>query len=117
MSARTCPECGGLVASTIHVCPHCGYHIDGSAYASTAHRGANPYNSIVWSIVALFIFWPCGLVSLIYYLKSDSSWCSGDAVGAQTTGATSIRWAKSTVCIIVISVVFLFLLMLLSLSV
>lgn len=25
MAARNCPECGGLVASTINVCPHCGF--------------------------------------------------------------------------------------------
>ena len=114
MSARNCPECGGLVASTINVCPHCGHRFEETA--TTVNRGANPYNSIAWSIVSLFFFWPCGIVSLIYYLKSDSSWCNGDYVGAQTNGATSIRWAKATVWIMVLFIIFISLLMFISVA-
>lgn len=113
MSARNCPECGGLVASTINVCPHCGYRFEGAVndYKSSdntpksAPRGENPYNSIAWGIISLILFWPCGIVSLIYYLKSDSSWCNGDVAGAQASGATSIRWAKASIWIAVISIV------------
>lgn len=120
MSARNCPECNGLVASTINVCPHCGYCFDNtSGDGSTTkyvNRGANPYNSIAWSIVSLILFWPCGIVSLIYYLQSDSRWCNCDIAGAETNGATSIRWAKASVWIAVISFVLAVLIFLLFFS-
>lgn len=102
MAARNCPECGGLVASTINVCPHCGYQLESTFNTDTftnnsprgASRGENPYNSIALSIIALIFCWPFGLVSIIYCLKSDSSWCSGDDFYARHYGNTSLLWAK-----------------------
>lgn len=100
MSARNCPECGGLVASTIDVCPHCGYRfVDSSTYDTapkSAYRGVNRFNSIGWCIVAMILFWPCGLVSFIYYFKSDQCFNSGDMDGAEYYGSVSLKWAKST---------------------
>lgn len=65
MTARQCPECGGLVASTIEACPHCG-HIMSNVTCDASSRGENPYNSLGWVILAIFLFWPLGLVSLYY---------------------------------------------------
>ena len=94
MSARNCPECGGLVASTINVCPHCGYSMSagGAKYANATAE--NPYNSIVWCIISVLLFWPLGVAAIIYYFKSDSCWQVGNQQGAELYGRRSISFAK-----------------------
>lgn len=98
MSARTCPECGGLVASTINVCPHCGHFMPTD---STTQRPIitteNPHNSIAWCIIATILFWPLGIVAFIYYFKSDSCWQAGNQSGAELYGRNSIRFAKLSI--------------------
>ena len=122
MAARNCPECGGLVASTINVCPHCGYQLEDTLSPENsknntpkgAPRGENPYNSIALSIVAFIFCWPFGLVSIIYCIKSDSSWCSGDDFYARHYGKTSILWAKIPLWILLGILCFVFLIAILS---
>lgn len=104
MAARNCPECGGLVASTINVCPHCGFIFNDSTPSSPSTntrngQSPNPYTSLVWSIVALVLFWPAGVVSLVYYFKSDTSWEDGNIFYAEHYGKTSVTWAKVPVWI------------------
>lgn len=100
MAARNCPECGGLVASTINVCPHCGFIFnDSEATRASRSQAPNPYTSLVWSIVALVLFWPAGVVSLVYYFKSDTSWEGGNIFYAEHYGKTSVTWAKVPVWI------------------
>lgn len=111
MAARICPECGGLVASTISRCPHCGYILEGpfgSAESCNAQNcGVNPYNSIGWSIVSLLLFWPCGIASLIYYFKSDNRWQAGDGATAEQYGRSSVRWAKASLWILLFPALYL----------
>ena len=122
MAARNCTECGGLVASTINVCPHCGYQLEDELNHKNStnntpqsrSRGENPYNSIAWSIISLIFCWPFGLVSIIYCLKSDSSWCSGDDFSARHYGKTSILWAKIPLWILLGILCFVFLIAILS---
>ena len=106
MSARNCPECGGLVASTIDTCPHCGHYmpVDGGAQQAPV-VGDNPHTSLVWCIVAVFLFWPLSLVSFYYYFKSYDCWLKRDQAGAERNGYESIRFAKYSVWAFVISLV------------
>lgn len=98
MTARTCPECGGLVASTINTCPHCGYHysnfVNNNYTQNTSCQGSNPYTNITPSIIALILFWPLGVVSFIFYFLSFSCWYNGNEDGAKSYGTTSIRCAR-----------------------
>lgn len=106
MSARRCSECGGLVASTINVCPHCGHYMP--AEGSTQQRanlGENPYTSLAWCIISLLFFWPLGIVAFIYYFKSDNCWNVGNQAGAEQYGKQSIRFARLTVWLFVITIV------------
>ena len=105
MTARPCPECGGLVASTIDRCPHCGY-IFTSATTNQQQRVSteNPHNSLGWVILAIFLFWPLGLVSLYYHLKSDDQWEHGRASLAEMYGASARRFAKYSVYAVLIAI-------------
>ena len=105
MPARNCPECDGLVSSTINVCPHCGYsfvNVDVIKERNYVNMGTNPYNSLFMSVVTLILFWPCGLVSLIYYFKSDRCWEMGNEEGAKSYGKSSMRWALSIFIILIL---------------
>ena len=118
MAARVCSECGGLVASSLSVCPHCGYFIgrsDGGCdepqanYNSYGHQGAqprctmpNPHNNILWPIVALVFFWPCAIGSLIYFVKSDQAWNAGNAELARSYGQMSNKWGIASILVIAI---------------
>lgn len=93
MTARNCPECNGLVASTIDICPHCGYRF-GAEPKSTQTRGINPYNSLVWSVVGLIFVPLFGLISIIFYLMSDGRWSAGNAAEAERYGRWSIQFVK-----------------------
>lgn len=120
MAARNCPECGGLVASTINVCPHCGFILNDGISRKSLNRGykeqsPNPYTSLVWSIVSLVLFWPCGVVSLVYYFKSDTSWQSGDQFYAEQYGKNSITWAKVPLWIMLGCIALIFLCVILAL--
>lgn len=109
MAARNCPECGGLVASTINVCPHCGFVFnDSEATRASRSQVPNPYTSLVWAIFALVFFWPCGVVSLVYYFKSDTCWQNGDIFYAEHYGKTSTTWAKVPVWIMLGVIALLF---------
>lgn len=105
MSARTCPECGGMVASTITTCPHCGHFMpaDGQPYQNTI-VAENPHTSIAWCIISVLLFWPLGVIAFIYYFKSDNCWQRGDQAGAERNGRDSIRFAKYSVWFLIITV-------------
>ena len=110
MSARTCPECGGLVASTLIHCPHCGFHMGIAEHNTRAARGSNPYNSLVYLVIAIIIFWPLGLMSLYYHVKSDDKWSAGDAASAELYGRNARRFAKIAIYIALI-LLFIYLLL------
>lgn len=120
MAARVCSECGGLVASSLSVCPHCGFVIgradgvrddphDNYTYANQNTQSRcftpNPHNNIMWPILSLFFFWPCAIGSLIYYIKSDQAWNAGNAQLARHYGESSNRWGRASLWIVVISIV------------
>lgn len=102
MTARQCPECGGLVASTIEACPHCG-HIMSNVTCDASSRGENPYNSLGWVILAIFLFWPLGLVALYYHIKSEDNWDRGNQTLAASNGASSRRFAKYSVYAVLVA--------------
>lgn len=121
MAARVCSECGGLVASSLSVCPHCGYAIgrsDGvqdeynSNYSQANNNarpenyGLNPHNNILWPVIALVFFWPCAIGSLIYYIKSDQAWNVGNDALARSYGDSSRSWGKASLWLVVISIIF-----------
>lgn len=111
MAARTCPECNGLVASTIDVCPHCGYRFNAETRETskqTQSRGVNPYNSLVWSIVGLVFVPLFGLISIIFYLMSDGRWNAGDAAEAERYGRWSIQFVKVPLLVVLALMVFFF---------
>ena len=138
MAARVCSECGGLVASSLTVCPHCGHIIESSQGASSynasgygtagsnnsAGYGAqrpnfqrvNPYTNIIWTVVAFFIFWPFAVVSLIYYFKSDQEWGCGNESGASHFGELSVKWGKASLWMLLVPIVFIFFALLITLS-
>ena len=109
------------MASSLSVCPHCGYFIgrsDGGCdepqanYNSYGHQGAqprctmpNPHNNILWPIVALIFFWPCAIGSLIYFVKSDQAWNAGNAELARRYGESSGGWGRASLWVVVISIV------------
>ena len=94
MTARPCPECGGLVASTLQRCPHCGYQLESTPTESKRAFESNPYNSLGWIIAAIILFWPLGIISIYYYIKSDDMWQTGNREMALQHGANSQRFAK-----------------------
>lgn len=98
MVARKCPECEGLVASTINVCPHCGYRFSVEAYCVSnqpaINYSENPNVSLAYVVCAFILFWPFAVVSLLYYIKSNSRWRVGDEAGAKYYGSISILWAR-----------------------
>ncbi len=131
MAARVCSECGGLVASSLSVCPHCGYAIgrsDGvqdeynsnysqaNNYARPENYGLNPHNNILWPVIALVFFWPCAIGSLIYYIKSDQAWNVGNAALAKSYGDSSRSWGKASLWLVVISIIFVVLFFLCALA-
>ena len=117
MAARVCSECGGLVASSLSVCPHCGYFIgrsDGgcdepqanhiqSSGAQQRFITSNPHNNVVWPILSFFFFWPCAIGSLIYFVKSDQAWNAGNAELARRYGESSGGWGRASLWVVVIS--------------
>lgn len=129
MAARVCSECGGLVASSISVCPHCGHFVGqptnntqqnpgmntnaqfGGAYNNCAmpnnHFVPNPHNNILWTILAFFLFWPCAIGALIYYIKSDQAWNNSNAGMAQHYAMLSSKWGKASIWLIVTCIIFL----------
>lgn len=122
MAARVCSECGGLVASSLSVCPHCGFIIgrsDGvhdepqANYNSYGNPGAqprcvmpNPHNNILWPILSLIFFWPCTIGSLIYYVKSDQAWNAANAELARHYGEISAKWGHASIWIVIIILIF-----------
>ena len=100
MTARPCPECGGLVASTINQCPHCGYNIGVADGSPRMERSENPYNSLAYVIIAIILFWPLGLISLYYHVKSDDRWSAGDVKGAELYGGNSRRFANIAIYLV-----------------
>ena len=116
MAARVCSECGGLVASSLSVCPHCGYFIgrsDGgcdepqanhiqSSGAQQRFITSNPHNNVVWPILSFFFFWPCAIGSLIYFVKSDQAWNAGNAELARSYGQMSNKWGIASILVIAI---------------
>ena len=105
MSARTCPECGGLVASTINTCPHCGHFMAGDGQPQqSAISVENPHTSIAWCIISVLLFWPLGVIAFIYYFKSDNCWEKGDQAGAERNGRASLRFAKYSVWFLIITI-------------
>lgn len=121
MAARVCSECGGLVASSLSMCPHCGYAIgrsDGvqdeynsnysqaNNYARPENYGLNPHNNILWPVIALVFFWPCAIGSLIYYIKSDQAWNVGNAALARSYGESSAKWGHASIWIVIIILIF-----------
>lgn len=114
MTARNCPECNGLVASTIDTCPHCGYRFYadiGETSKSAQPRGVNPYNSLAWSVVGLLMTPLFGLISIIFYLMSDGRWNAGDAAEAERYGRWSIQFVRVpllvTLALVVLFLVFI----------
>ena len=65
----------------------------------------NPHTSIAWSIISVFLFWPLGIISFIYYFKSDQAWSMGNQSVAERNGRDSIRFAKYSVWALVICIV------------
>lgn len=130
MAAKVCQECGGLVASSLSVCPHCGHPVDGSmntgqpygntsGYGNAGHRlreTVNPYNSIGWPIVALLLFWPCAIASFIYYFQSNDEWNRGNDQGARLLGESSKKWGKAALWIFIIPFVLLIFILILGLA-
>lgn len=104
MTARPCPECGGLVASTISHCPHCGHQLGSDMQHSTT-EGENPHSSLARVVIAIILFWPFGLVSLYYYIKSDDRWDCGNKAGAELYGRYSRRFAKYAIYAVLIAFV------------
>ncbi len=106
MTARPCPECGGLVASTISRCPHCGHLLD-SDNSTPKSRSIenNPNTSLARVVLAIILFWPLGLVSLYYYIKSDDRWDYGDDKGAELYGRYSRRFAKYAIYAVLVTLV------------
>ena len=102
MTARPCPECGGLVASTLNQCPHCGYHIGIADSSPKMERGENPYNSLAYVILAIILFWPLGLVSLYYHIKSDDKWAVGNRAVAELYGNNARRFAKYSIYAVIL---------------
>lgn len=129
MAARVCNECGGLVASSLSVCPHCGHILgrtmnEGQTSSNTSDYGpagqqprgsVNPYNSLGWPIVALILFWPCAIASFIYYAKSDEEWGRGNVADAQHYGQLSKKWGKATIWIYIVPLILLVLIGLIAL--
>lgn len=103
MAARNCPECNGLVASTINVCPHCGYKfIAATPYAdsqSKAPQRRNPYSSLLYPILAVIFGWPFAIASFIYYFKSEQAWSNGDKDAAKSYADSSRTWGMIPVYI------------------
>lgn len=120
MAARNCPECNGLVASTIDICPHCGYRFNADAkdeHNYTKARGLNPYNSLAWSVVGLIFVPLFGLISIIFYLMSDARWSAGDAAEAERYGHWSVQFVKiPMIAVIVPIVIFLIFILIMGLS-
>ena len=116
MTARNCPECNGLVASTIDICPHCGYRF-GAEPKSAQARGVNPYNSLVWSVVGLIFVPLFGLISIIFYLMSDGRWSTGDAAEAERYGRWSIQFVKIPILVFIAFIaIFLLFILIMGLS-
>ena len=91
-----------MVASTLIHCPHCGFHMGIADHNTRAARGSNPYNSLVYLVIAIIIFWPLGLMSLYYHVKSDEKWSAGDAASAELYGRNARRFAKIAINIALI---------------
>ena len=85
------------MASTINHCPHCGHFVGGAESTSTMERGENPYNSLAYVILAIILFWPFGLVSLYYHIKSDDKWAMGNRALAEIYGSNARRFAKYSI--------------------
>lgn len=130
MAARVCNECGGLVASSLSVCPHCGHILgrtmnEGQASSNTSDYGpagqqprgsVNPYNSLGWPIVALILFWPCAIASFIYYFQSNDEWNRGNDQGARLLGESSKKWGKAALWIFIIPFVLLIFILIIGLA-
>lgn len=73
----------------------------GAAYDSArVVNGHNPYNSLVRLIAAIILFWPLGLISLYYHVKSDDRWSAGDVKGAELYGGNSRRFANIAIYLV-----------------
>ena len=68
-------------------------------------RGENPYNSLAYVIIAIILFWPLGLVSLYYHIKSDDKWSAGNRASAELYGNNARRFAKYSIYAVILFLV------------
>ena len=122
MAVIVCPNCGNIVPVSKTKCPRCHVSLSqgGDAEVSSHEKPLvvepkvaepeapvvepeiassvnastpNPYGNWWRCVVAILMFWPLGLVSIVLKLLSDKAWKSGDEKKATTMGRHSTIFA------------------------
>jgi hypothetical protein len=60
---------------------------------------AAPRSWLGYSILALFVFLPTGIVALVYSLRTRSRWEAGDVAAARASSTRARTWALSTLVV------------------
>ena len=60
---------------------------------------AAPRSWLGYSIFALFVFFPTGIVALVYALRTRSRWAAGDAAAARAASTKARTWSLSTLVV------------------
>ena len=103
MSLVKCKYCQHIISAHCYRCPHCQNIVGNEPEQQhTAHynRGSNPYNSLGWAAVAFLICPLFGIISIIYYFKSEMAWNHDDEMTAARHGRNARNWGKVPLYII-----------------
>lgn len=65
----------------------------------------NPHVSLGWSIVAIILYWPCAVVSLVLRVLSTKAWKSGNEESAEKLGNYSRYVAMASIVVFIIGFV------------
>ena len=122
MAVIVCPNCGNIVPVSKTKCPRCHVSLSqgGDAEVSSHEKPLvvepkvaepvapvvepeiassvnastpNPYGNWWRCVVAILMFWPLGIVSIVLKILSDKAWKSGDEKKAKTMGRYSSIFA------------------------
>ncbi len=70
---------------------------------------ARPKTYLTSAVISLFLFWPFGIVALVYAMRVDGAWESGRPTDARRYSREASRWTNFALIVFVLGVVLVYL--------
>ncbi len=117
MTELKCPSCGAPNVEQVdegkYQCPYCGKtftNFGAPSFKPNNNMSYRPDNNMVWAILStIFCCIPLGIVSIIYALKVDELYSTGDYMGAQDAADNAKKYAQyAAVCGFIVIIFYFF---------